>query len=178
MNKNVMLVSPDTVKGYGILDYNFDDSMMGDAIRKAQNVYLREVIGDRLLERLQELVMNKIEGNEDNIDSEENEQYKVLLKEYVEEALARKASVILCMSNSFKMKNLGIAQTYDSNIKAATLSDIKYIRDDNETYWNDMLNRMMDYLKQNKDAFPELSDCPCSPPILNNRYANTKLFLG
>lgn len=178
--KKVMLVSPNTVKGLGLVDCNFDDALMGSAIRTAQSVYLRDVIGDALLERLQELVFNAIEGNEDNIDTPDNEPYKVLLEEYIEEALARKTVVELCLTNSFKMRNIGVAQDSDVNIKSATLSDIKYIRDSYETLWNDSLNRLIDFLKKNKTSFPEIDACACGDrlPKLNNKYGNTKLWLG
>lgn len=176
--KKVMLTSPDAVKGYGMADYNFDDALLGDAIRKSQNVYIMEVIGERLLEKLQELVYRKIQGEDDNIDSEENEVYKVLLDDYLEEAIARKAIVLLTLSTSFKLRNLGLLQASDTNLRACDMDVIKDVRNEYETFYNDSLNRIMDYLRTNKDAIEELGDCPCGQSPLNKHYANTQLYLG
>lgn len=177
--KNTMLISPDTIKGIGDLNYNVDDSIIGAAIRTAQNVYLEDVIGTALLNKLQELVYNAIVGNEGTIDDEENEAYKILLDEYVTEALQYKTVAELCVRISLKVRNAGVTKNSDTNMNAASLSEIKYIRNTYETYYCDALNRMIEYLIENRKSIAELDDCSCGKkkPKLN-KYANTGIYLG
>lgn len=177
---NTMLISPTTIKSTGDLNLNVDDSVMGASIRVAQNVYLQDVIGTTLLHRLQELVYNAIQGNEDNINETENEPYKTLLDDYLKNVLTYKVCSEICVRISLKIRNAGVVQTNDVNINGAVLSDIKYLKNIYETYYCDALNRMTDYLKENKSSFVELEECNCGriKPKLNVRYANTGLFLG
>lgn len=185
---SVMLISPDVVKRTGELNYNVDDTVIGSAIRSAQNIYLKDVIGTALLERIQELVWNSIQesdimptSNGNSIDDPENEMYKVLLDEYIENVLVYKCLVEITTRISFKIRNVGVSQNSEENINASSLSDIKYIKNGYETLFCDALNRMMDFLENNKAAFPEIdSKCACSKtkPRLNERYANTGLYLG
>lgn len=178
--KNTMLISPDTVKGIGDLNHNVDDTLIGAAIRTAQHIYLEGVIGSALLNRLQELVYNAIVGNEDTINDEENAVYKVLLDEYITEALQYKTVAELCTRISLKVRNAGVTKNSDINMNAASLSEIKYLRNTYETYYCDALNRITEYLIENKKAIAELTDCGCGKkkPNLNNRYANTGIYLG
>ena len=74
--KKVMLISPDTIKSYGDLNYNVDDEVIGASIRTVQNVYLKDVLSTNLVEKLQYLVYNDIKGLEDSIESAENAVYK------------------------------------------------------------------------------------------------------
>lgn len=174
--KNTMLISPDTIKSQGDLNYNVDDTVIGASIRVSQNVYLRDVIGDALLNRLQELVWNAISGERDNIDDEENIAYKTLLDDYIEPVLTYKVSSEICARISLKIRNMGVVKNSDTNVSPADLQDIIYLKQTNDTLFNDALNRMVAFICEQQSAFPE-SDfvCGCGKHPL---YANTGLWLG
>lgn len=175
--KKVMLISPNKVKNYGQINLNVDDSRIGAAIRISQDVHLRDVIGSDLIEHMQELVYNKIHNSGSTIDDTENEQYKVLLDEYVTPALVYRTAVELCTIMTLKIRNMGVVKNNDSNVQATDASDVKYMSEYYDAYYNDALNRMMDFLCENKAAFAELPDgfCTCSR---KPKYARTGLFLG
>ena len=175
--KNVMLVSPNKVKTYGQINVNVDDSKIGAAIRISQDVHLRDVIGQELIERLQQLVYNKIKGLPDSIDDQENEQYKALLDEYVTPTLVYRTAVELCTIMTLKIRNMGVVKNNDTNVQATDAADVKYMSEYYDAYYNDSLNRMMDFLCENKAAFIEVPDgfCTCSR---KPRYARTGLYLG
>lgn len=175
--KNTMLVSPNKVKESGKLNVNVDDRAIAASIRTAQNVYLVDVIGSELVEKLQELVFNKIEGASANtIDSEENIAYKTLLDEYVVEALQEKTVIDLCIRISYKVRNMGVVKNSDTNVNASDIDDIKYIQNYLETEYNHTLNRMAEFLCNNKEAFPESKfDCNCHR---TPKYCNVNLWLG
>lgn len=175
--KKVMLISPNKVKTYGQINLNVDDSKIGAAIRISQDVHLRDVIGQELIEHLQQLVYNKIKGLPDSIDDQGNEQYKALLDEYVTPTLVYRTAVELCTIMTLKIRNMGVVKNNDTNVQSTDAADVKYMSEYYDAYYNDSLNRMMDFLCENKAAFIEVPDgfCTCSR---KPRYARTGLYLG
>ena len=174
--KNVMLISPDDVKSQTDINFNVDDTAIGASIRVAQSIYLRDVIGDDLLEKIQVLVWNSIQGSGSSIDDEINIAYKTLLDDYICNALAYKTATDLCDSQSYKVRNMGVVKTSDTNVNDATLGEILYLKNRYETYFNDALNRMVKFICENKDAYPESNfKCECFGSPL---YGNTGLWLG
>ena len=179
---DVMLISPDTIKAMGEIDQNVDDGVIGASIRAAQNIYVQKVIGTNLLNRLQELVYNTIANGGESIKDPKNAYYKALLDRYLRDVIAYKVASEICVRNSLKIKNAGVVQLSDTNVNAVSLADIKYLKETYDTYYNAALNRMVKYLSDNKDAFPELTaECKCGgnrPNFLNNKYGNIGLYLG
>ena len=175
--KNTMLISPNTIKNYNVVNLNVDDSVLGNCIRTAQNIYLRDVIGTDLLTHLQELVYNKIIGSGSSIDDNENVMYKVLLDEYVKPTLSYRTAVECCTVLSLKLRNMGLVKNSDTNVNATTQDDIIAMKQYYDAFFNDSLNRMMEYLCENKGAFVELPEgfCTCSSKPL---YGRTNLWLG
>lgn len=174
--KNTMLISPKRVKESGDLNLNVDEAMIGASIRTAQQVYMVDVVGSDLVEKLQQLVFNKISGVNDNIDSEENIAYKTLLDEYMTPALISKTVVDIALRISLKIRNMGVVQNSDMNVNRASIDDIKYLQNYEETNYNHYLNRMAEFLCDNKEAIPESSfNCGCKP---KTKFANINLWLG
>lgn len=155
MYNNVFLIDCDTVKAASLVNYNVNDDDCGYAIREAQKTYLREIIGDALLSSVQEKV------SDDTIDNPENAAYKELLDTYIFEYLSAEAQVCLLVPISFKIRNIGVSQDSDTNVSAKDLKTIQDLRDYWLTIAIDRGNRMKCYLRDNKDAFPELSEDSC-----------------
>lgn len=174
--KDIMLISPNTVKARGDVALNFDDTFLGSAIRTSQEVFLVDFLGRDLVERLKELVGKKIDGEEGGIDAEENIAYKTLLDEYVKEVLVYQVLVESALRASMKLRNIGVVRNSDTNAQYAQLSDIKYLLDNYRTDVNHWQNRTVDFLCENKGAIAESRfDCGCGPKV---KYANTGLWLG
>lgn len=175
--KNVMLISPNKVKTYGVINLNVDDSEIGNAIRISQNIYLADIIGKDLVEHMQQLVYNKVNGLENTIDDEENQAYKDLLDEFVTPVLVYRTAVELCSILTLKIRNMGVVKNNDTNVQATTAGDVKALSQYNETFFYDYVNKMMDFLCENKKAFVEVPDgfCTCSS---KPKYARTSLWLG
>ena len=174
--KNVMLIAPDEVKNQSELNYNVDDTAIGASIRVSQNIYLRDIIGGALLEKMQELVYNAIIGSGSTIDDEENIAYKTLLDDYVSTFLIYKVASEICSRLTLKIRNMGVVKNSDTNINPADLGDLNYLKQTYETYTNDAANRMTEFICKNKAAYPE-SDfvCGCGD---GPKYGNTGLWLG
>lgn len=172
-----MLISPAKVKEYAVINLNVNESEMGNAIRISQSIYLRDVIGSDLIEHVQQLIYNKIKGQPDDIDSPENEQYKVLLKEYLTPVLVYRTAVELATIETLKIRNAGVVKNSDTNVQPASANEVAHIGEYYDTFFNDALNRLMDFLCENKGAFAEIDDdfCTCSSKPL---YGRTGLWLG
>lgn len=176
--KKVMLISPDDVKASGNINYNVDDEVIGSAIRTAQNIYLTDVIGNDLVEKLQLLVWNAIQGEEDNIESAENAVYKTLLNDYIKDAMNYKTTAEICVRIALKIRNMGVVQNADTNVNPVSLEDIKYLRDTYNGYWESSVNKMYTFLKKNRVIFSEFVGCGCDKINVKAKYGNTGLWLG
>lgn len=175
--KNIMLISPNKVKGYEVINLNVSDSQIGNAIRISQNIYLKDNINRDLIERLQQLVYNKINNQPDTIDDEQNVAYKALLDDFITPALVYRTAMELVTITTLKIRGMGLVKNSDTNVQTTTSADVKYMSEYYDTMYNDALNRCTDFLCENKEAFIELPDgfCTCSS---KPRYARTGLYLG
>lgn len=175
--RNVMLISPQKVKSWGVINLNVNESEIGNAIRISQDIYLRDIVGTDLVERVQRLVYNKIQGLPDTIDDEANEAYKVLLDDYLTPVLVYRTAVELCTLMTLKIRNMGVVKNNDTNVQATSAGDVKHMSEYYSTFFNDKVNRLMDFLCGNKEAFEEVPEgfCTCSS---KPRYARTGLYLG
>ena len=172
-----MLISPTTVKKYATVGLNVDENVLGECIRLA-HIHVGEVVTRKLMERVRQLVYNKVNGiTGDTIDDEQNIAYKTLLDEYMEPALAYATAVEAAVINELKIRNMGTVKNSDTNVNAVASSEYNYLSTYLKTYLNDAYNRLTDFLCEEKAAFKELPGdyCTCSSKPL---YANTGLWLG
>lgn len=173
--KNTMLVSPTKIKSWGNININCSEAEMAAAIRIAQNVHLKDAVDRDLVEHLQELVYNKIQGSGETID--DKDEYKTLLDEYIVPALVYRVAMELCTINTLKIRNMGLVKNSDTNVNTTSAAELSYMTEYYGSLYNDALNRTMDFLCENKNAFPEIGDgfCTCSS---KPRFAQTGLWLG
>lgn len=179
--KDTMLCSPSAVKAATAVNYNVEDGEVGVAIRRAQDIYLQPIIGTKMLRRLQNLVYNAVRKEPDNIDDPANEHYAELLNDYVLPLLVAQALDTLYLQISFKIRNIGVSRDADTNIQAASLSDIRHLQDVVRTDVAEYSTRVSRYMYVHKDAFAEELGCTDGvdyPPMLNKKFANTRLWLG
>lgn len=178
----IMLVSPGTVKAGGYVTNDVTDGTIGASIREAQDIHLKAIIGSALLERLQELVYNKMMGLEDNIDSVANAEYKHLLDRYIERYMVKKVESLLCLPISLKIRNMGVIQNSDQNVNRSSVDDIYVLQRRFETGACRFATELSMYLCKEKAKFAELDaqTCNCGgfvPPMLGKRFVNVPLGL-
>lgn len=179
---DIMLISPTTVKASGYVTNDVSDETIGASIREAQNIHLKSIVGSALLERLQELIYNKMKGLADTIDDEANAEYKHLLDLYVERYMVAKVESLLCLPISLKIRNMGVVQNSDQNVNRSNVNDIYVLQRRYETVACRYATELSMYLCAEKDKFPELemNSCNCGgfvPPMLGKRFVNIPLNL-
>lgn len=156
----VLLISTDDIKAQSIINYNVDDTITAQAILTAQDTYLPDVIGRDLVKVLKELVFNSAKDLTPSIDDEDRTQYSDLL-DLVEKYLIKQTQCTALDKVTFKIRNIGVDKQSDTNIQTATIQDIIYLRKQLEVEAAAMATEISEYLKNNKEYFPELDNVPC-----------------
>ena len=181
--RTTLLISAKELKNNGtILSGNIDDNYLSSTIVTCQEVYLEQITGTALYHKLQMLVYNQITGQEDGIYDPGNEDYRELLEEMVKPYLKARATVDILYPVSYKIRNMGVMKSSDTNLQNADMSDIKYLEKQYLTYVAEYEQRLSKYLCANKEKFEELAaDVPAyfDSPSLGKDYANEcGLWLG
>lgn len=181
--RNTLLISAKELKNANtLISANLDDNYLSATIVTCQEVYLEQITGTALYHRLQELVYNQITNASDALNDPENEDYKILLEDMVKPFLKARALVDVLYNAAFKIRNMGVMKSSDTNLQNADMSDIKYLEKQYLTYVAEYEQRLSKYLCANQDKFEELAaDIPAyfDQPSLGKEYANDGgLWLG
>lgn len=127
------------------LNDNIASELILPSIQTAQDIYLRQTLGDSLLDKICSLVR----------ENELEEPYKTLLDDYIIIYLEYLAMAELCVPSTFKLGNIGVAQNYDSNVNTSTIQNVKYL----ESYYKQKAsfyeNRLTTFIQQHCNLFPE-----------------------
>ena len=146
------LITETEIKTYSTIDMNVAGKYLTEAIRSAQNIDLCQIIGSRLLSKLEMIVESG------DIELDAYKAYKCLLNEYIKDYLLYAIQENLVIPISYKFTNAGIMITEDEKMYQPDKSKIDLIKD----YYSDKANyykkRLQDYLIGNSQLFPELFD--------------------
>lgn len=174
MNKKVLLISENMLKTQTIINENVDGKEMTNIIYNTQETNLSEIIGEKLLRKIQNLIATSELIDEENID------YKCLLDNYIVDYLLNKTLSNLIIPIQFKIRNKGIMRTSDEKSVSSQISDVRFL----QNYYNgnaeSFASKLSKYLLKNKDKFVELTQldgCEDGQPNLTG-YANCPIFLG
>ena len=163
--KEILLTSEASVKGLTAISDNVESKYLLPAIREAQEIYLREIIGDALMAKLQWCVDNNAfrgafapaDFNDDfETEGGGNPQYKKLLGK-IQYYLAYKTVAELIPKVSFKIANMGVVKTSDDNVQNATYNEIVLQRDYYVSRADYYCLMLQNFLLENKSDYPELS---------------------
>lgn len=149
------------------LNDNMDSDLILNAIRESQDIYLRTIIGDSLYNTLSRLIENDIVV----------EPYKNLLDNFIIIYLEYKTLSSLCVTSTFKLSNMGMAQAYDSNINTQSMQNVKYLQSHYDSKASFYESRLTEYLTQNINVFPDYKNYK---DITTSRSTTSQsgLFLG
>ena len=169
--QDVYLISPSTVKAMTPVNLNVTDDILSYAVRNAQDMRLRYIIGEDILNSLKAKAEQKI-----NVGTEIEEPYNTLLYDYVIPYLAAETVVEVCMPMTFKIRNIGVAKNNDTNVETQPINETLRVKNYYEGVACDAANRLSDYLGENAKDFPELNGkCCCK---IKKHYAAIGLYLG
>ena len=113
----ILLSSEMYIKSVTNISDNLAPKYLLSALREAQEVSLKSILGDALLEKLKSLVESR------EIDEAANEKYKYLLGK-CQYYLAYMTIVEVINKVSFKIGNAGLVKTSDENMQVASMDEI------------------------------------------------------
>lgn len=140
---NVLLISEKTLKQTTFIPQNLDANYLTQPIVYAQDQLIQPVLGGKLYKRLLDGI------KEDNLT--ENE--LILLKDYIQPVMINQVLSDIVMEISFKVRNLGVVTTGDTNVYNASMKDCQYLQQmyaDRAAFY---VNRLEEYLRCNQNLF-------------------------
>lgn len=172
MTQEVLLTNENYIRGITVIDNNVQSKFLLSAIREAQDVGLQQIVGSPMLNKLKYLVY------EDLITLEANSAYKNLIDE-CQLYLAYQAIANLCLTTNVKISNGGLQQTTDENLTTLTVSDTFIIRDHYQGKADFYAKRLQDYILNNRQNLPEISERKCNQMNAElHSAATTSAWLG
>lgn len=169
MSNKIFLISEKTLKGFAVAE-NLDAVYLNPAISEAQDIHLTQLIGSKLVKKIEEMVMDG--------SINENKDYKLLLDEYISAYLQYKTVASLVIPLAYKERNAGIIQTNNEYVVNTGMKDANYLRG----YYNDLADyyglRMTTYIQANSTKYPEYYNCSCNGDITASNSTDCGLYLG
>lgn len=164
MAAEVLLSSEAFIKATTSISDNLAGKYLLPSLREAQEVGLRGILGDCLLDTLKAMV------GDGSINAAENAAYKALV-DRAQYYLAYKTVVEVAYKVSYKVVNFGIARTSDENVQAASQDEIAKMQYYYQAKADACCLSLQTWLLDNRAAFPELDECACSRIHANLRSA-------
>lgn len=141
----VFLIDETILKSETPLGDNVASENIRPAIETAQDIYLQQLIGTELLDRLyNDIAENKLEGL-----------YKELVDEHITNYLKYKVLSEITIPLAFKYRNAGVVQATGDHYQQSSLRDAQLVQQHYELRANFYAERMSKYLCANSDNFPE-----------------------
>lgn len=144
-----LLISDETLKSETIINDNTGSEFLAPAIETSQDIYLQQLIGTELLDKLYDLVITN------DIVKDEFAVYKTLLDDYVTNYLKFKVLSEVTIPLAYKYRNVGVVQTTHDNVQSTTLRDAQLVANHYELRATFYAERMSKYLCANAGLYPE-----------------------
>lgn len=168
----VLLCSEEFVKSISNIADNLSGKYLLSALREAQEIHLKGIIGEALLDKCKALV----EGG--NLDDDGNKNYAELV-ERCRYFLAYSTIAECVMKVSFKVANAGVVRTADETTQVPTFGEVALVKKEYQNKADYYCYELQKWLRKNYSLFPELSDSDCSRISAHLRDSATcGIFLG
>lgn len=170
--QDVLLVSETTIKSRTNIDDNVNGKLILPAIRSAQEEGLRCILGDKLLDKVKNLVQSG------EIELENYSWYKNLVI-YAQDYLVYQAVSDVCMLTVVKISNAGLEQVSDEKMEPISISDSYSVQKWYQEKADFYCYRLQNWLIKNRVHFKEITGTQWRD-IRSNLYsaASSGLWLG
>ena len=168
----ILLSSEAFVKSVTSASDNLSGKYILPSLREAQEIGLKEILGDALLAKLKGLIRSG------DLETEAGGVYKTLV-DHCQYYLAYMTIVEVTNKVSYKIGNFGVTKTSDDNLQVASQDEIGkmqyYYQSKADACCLDLQNFLLDH----RSDYPELTE-NCCHRIESNLYsaASCSIFLG
>lgn len=169
---NILFLNEDYVKtNSGLNDNVFGKSLL-PAMREAQDIYLQQIIGSTLYEKLIQLI------DDETIGEAENAIYKDLLDNKIRPYLLYETLVQLIPVINEKLANFGTMLSNDEHLVNLSQGDVVVLTGHYQNNSDFYARRLQEYILNNCDVLG-VDACTCEGIRSNlNNAATTGIFLG
>lgn len=165
-----LLVSAEFVTNITNISDNMSGKYLLSAIREAQEIRLKGILGSALLARVKALLQSG--------DIEDYEWYNEL-RERCRYFLAYTAIAEVVLKVSYKIANAGVVRTTDEHLSAPSYSEVVLVRQEYQQKADYYCYELQKWICANSGEFKELSECDCARISSNLRSSEScGLFLG
>lgn len=144
----VLFISEETIKKSTTINGNVDIELLLPYIKVAQDIHVHQLLGTDLYDKIQDDIAGtggaSLTGN-----------YKKLVDEYIQPVLIHYSLYECLPFLSYKIMNKDIVRKISETSTPASLDDIKYMRNIVVNTAQYYAERLVDYVKNNTDLFPE-----------------------
>lgn len=158
----IYLISENTLKANSLIADNVDGMYLKSAIEDAQIQHLQPIIGTQLYKR----ICNDIK------DGKLNDDYKLLLDEYITPFLIQQTLSSIVIPLQYKLRNAGAVQNADEHMNAAGMKDAQYLMQYYANQASFYSNRLFEYLIENRNIYKEFATCKKFSDMHSNPYAS------
>lgn len=151
MSSVVYLLSPARLKTASELQENADDKVIKRAIKAAQDIHLEQILGTKLLDKISSLLPG-------HIHNPQNEDYKKLLDEYIEDVLIYHSLEELLDLLSVKFMQKGAMKREAEDAIPLSQSELEAMKRRYRSKAQHYEDRLIRYLVANDTKFPEYLD--------------------
>ena len=175
----ILLSSATYIKSTTNISDNVAGKYLLPALREAQNVQLRRIIGDCLLAALKTMATPDPQTHARPIDDPANVWYKALLDDYIQPFLAPQTNANMTTMVTYKVGNFGVAKASDENLQPVGPEELGQQTDFYQSKADAAAFDLRNYLLENVAHFPELDACACAKIRATLRsVASSGIFLG
>jgi hypothetical protein len=145
----IFLINENVLKSETILNDNVGSEFIRPAIEASQDIYLQQLIGTELLEKLYNLVVTN------NIQEDANSHYKTLIDEYITNYLKYKVLAEITIPLAYKYRSVGVVQSNGENYSNSQMKDATLVQNHYELRATFYAERLSKYLNTNSNLYPE-----------------------
>lgn len=149
---------------------NIAGEYITSALFEAQEIYLKNIIGGRLLRSLKK--------HEDEHDWDDFPAYADL-KEMAQPFIIYQGAICLFTKVAYKVANIGVYTTEDQNVKHLSKTEISELKEEYQAKADFFCHELQKWLCHYKAQFAELNACDCgeAAPDLRDMSIDTGVFL-
>lgn len=118
MSKNILLISVDILKERTDIHGNIDAKLIYPHIKFVQDAFIKKVLGTALYDKLQDII------NDGTIIDSNNADYKLLLDEYIIDAMIWYCKSEMSVDTSFQMWNKGVVRKQGQDTELPSMSEL------------------------------------------------------
>jgi hypothetical protein len=145
MSKNILFISEQKLKDSSMLSDNVDPKQLLPTVKAVQDRYILPILGTGLYNKLQEDVKNNAVAGD----------YKVLLDEYITDALVWYTLTEMPMPLQYKLINKGVVTRTGEAIQTVSFTEVQNLMDYCRNWAQWYAQRAIDYLCANSIKYAE-----------------------